>query len=438
MQFLGFCFRAPIVQRALAFIVFTLVGSISVAQSISPTNSDFDALYEEAQAAMSAGDRVRAVSLLERVIQINPQSAGALLDLALLHCELGEAGAADQRFSELEQRYTLPESIRSLIQFRRQMGCLAQPKQANYQFQAQLTRGLVSNVNAAPLSSIVQIGSGERAIFLELTERNRPTADRFSAFGFQSIGPVASDENAKWLVFVDSRQYETRSDLNLTNLILGYAKPAPLSFGMLDDVNWSASLGRVLLGERGFERSYRLAADAWSLKQQTLNHSTNRARWGLGSAVSLNRYDQDSRFNSQRIELLARAEVLPFRSFGISGYGGPILDLSTDGRPGGDRRGAVLGAELNWALPVGRAIFSSQAQTLTDADVFNEVFFPGVERLNRRFFSTLRYEAALPELHPRLPRLVLFGQGARERSIDRLSIFSFKNQILMFGIRGVW
>jgi hypothetical protein len=158
----------------------------------------------------------------------------------------------------------------------------------------------------------------------------------------------------------------------------------------------------------------------------------------LGSAVSLNRYDQDSRFNSQRIELLARAEVLPFRSFGISGYGGPILDLSTDGRPGGDRRGAVLGAELNWVLPVGRAAFSAHAQTLTDADVFNEVFFPGLERLNRRFFSTLRYEAALPELHPQFPRLVLFGQGARERSIDRLSIFSFKNQILMFGIRGVW
>ncbi len=150
MRFLGFRFRAPIVQRAVAFVIFTLVGSISVAQSISPTNSDFDALYEEAQAAMSAGDRVRAISLMERVIQLNPQSAGALLDLALLYCELGEAGASDQWFSELERRYTLPESIKFLIQFRRQMGCLAQPKQANYQFQAQLTRGLVSNVNAAP------------------------------------------------------------------------------------------------------------------------------------------------------------------------------------------------------------------------------------------------------------------------------------------------
>jgi len=284
----------------------------------------------------------------------------------------------------------------------------------------------------------VQIGSGERAIFLELTERNRPTSDRFTAFGFQSIGPFASDQNAKWLVFVDSRQYEMRSDLNLTNLILGYAKPAPFTLGALADVNWSASLGRVLLGERGFERSYRLTAEAWSVKQQALNHSTNRARWGLGSALSLNRYDQDARFNSQRIELLARAEVLPFRSFGISGYAGPILDLSTDGRPGGDRRGAIVGTELNWVLPVGRATFSSHAQALTDAEVFNEVFFPGVERLNRRFFSTFRYEAALPELHPQQPSTVIFGQAARERSIDRLSIFSFKNHILMFGIRGIW
>jgi len=434
LRFLGFCSRAPIVQRFLIFAICAFACSISAAQSL-PTNSDFDVLYEEAQAAMSAGDRSRAVNLLERVVQLNPQSAGALLDLALLHCELGDTGAAYQRFSELERRFALPESIESLIRFRRELGCLAQ---TNYQFQAQLTKGSVSNVNAAPLSSIVQIGSGERAIFLELTERNRPTSDRFTAFGFQSVGPAASDPNAKWLVFVDSRHYETRSDLNLTNLILGYARPAPFTLGRLTDVSWSASLGRVLLGERGFERSYRFAADAWSLKQSALNHATNRARWGLGSAVSLNRYDQDSRFNSQRIELLARAEVLPFRSLGISGYAGSIWDLSTDGRPGGDRRGAIVGTELNWVLPVGRATFSSHAQALTDADVFNEVFFPGIERLNRRFFSTLRYEAALPELHPQQPRMILFGQAARERSIDRLSIFSFKNQLLMVGIRGVW
>ncbi|NBO83391.1 MAG: tetratricopeptide repeat protein, partial [Betaproteobacteria bacterium] len=71
------------VQRLFVFIGCALAWSISTAQSL-PSSSDFDVLYEEAQAAMSAGDRSRAVNLLERVVQLNPQSAGALLDLALL------------------------------------------------------------------------------------------------------------------------------------------------------------------------------------------------------------------------------------------------------------------------------------------------------------------------------------------------------------------
>lgn len=426
-------------MRALCFSLLFAVVGVSYSQGQSPTPqksvSDYDSLYEQAQIAISVGDRDRAVGLLEQVIKLNPRSAGALLDLALLHCELGESKEALERFIELERRFELPESIQSLITFRRQLGCA---NSVDVQYQAQITTGRVSNVNAAPISPIVQIGSGARTTFLELTERNRPTSDRFMGFGLQATGPVNFNNVGRWIALLDSRRYDTRNDFDLTNLVLGYAHPADINFGIFNHLNSMVSYGRVFLGERRFESALRFGADAWTLSHQAFSNSVTRARFGLGALLSVNRYDQDIRFDGHRLELLIRGEAILGSRFLFTSYVGPVLDQAVRDRPGGDRSGAVLGVEASYISPFGRTVVGFHGQQLQDQAVFNEIFFPEIERRNRRFFSTLRHEILVPDLGLGVSRLVVFGQVAKERSIDRLSIFSFKNHTLMAGIRGFW
>lgn len=101
-------------------------------------------IYQEAMEALAEGRRTDASELLRRLVA-NPQQAGALLDLALTQCGLGNADEAERLFAMLETRVQLKPDMMILIAETREAGC--RPWKPASTTTLTVGRGIDQNVN---------------------------------------------------------------------------------------------------------------------------------------------------------------------------------------------------------------------------------------------------------------------------------------------------
>jgi hypothetical protein len=93
-----------------------------------------------------------------------------------------------------------------------------------------------------------------------------------------------------------------------------------------------------------------------------------------------------------------------------------------------------LTAEGLYKSRFGETTVLLSAQQLRDQASYNDLFFPNVKRNARRFFATARHEVSVANFGNFPHGLHLFLQGTLDKSDDKISIFSVKNQILISGI----
>ena len=100
---------------ARRLIRFFLGFSFLSVLSIAVAGDRDDEAYEQAQAAIKAENWQDAIARLEAIRHEYPQHAGALVDLAILYCNIGNAAKTDAALDTLEGVFELPSALAPLI-----------------------------------------------------------------------------------------------------------------------------------------------------------------------------------------------------------------------------------------------------------------------------------------------------------------------------------
>jgi tetratricopeptide (TPR) repeat protein len=80
-------------------------------------------LQTQAQVETDNGHSQRALALLNELVDRDPRRAGALLDAAVLYCQLGERDLSLETLARIEKGDAVPPAIQKLITFYKNSGC---------------------------------------------------------------------------------------------------------------------------------------------------------------------------------------------------------------------------------------------------------------------------------------------------------------------------
>lgn len=417
-------------------VFFALTFVFSGTEAKAATDRRYDLVYERALYAIAQGDRDLATQLLKEVVQLNPDSAGAWFDLALIYCDSGRSELAEETFALLERRFQLPVLIQQTVNDRRRSGCGAASR-FDYQMTYQVAAGTASNANIAPSSPLVQIGSGTGALILELSEKFRPRTDNFLDLGFQIQGP-RSDEKNKLLLLMSTRRHTELTDYDFTNVLGVYSRTTSFNAKGEPAIVLTAMASQSTLARQPFDQTGRLAVDGWIKFGQSTFDNQTPSRLGFGLLATANHYDKDPEYNALRVEALFRQEAALSKYWTMQSQIGPIADQALNQRPGGDRRGWSGALEFQWNQHFSRLSMGFSGQATKDAAPYSAVFFPGVTRQTRRLIATARYEVNSQTLNIGIAGSRLFIQTTADDLSDSISIFSYKNHILTLGFIKIW
>ena len=156
-----------------------LIGVSLCGQALAATGS-VENLYQDALRAVSERRVKDAKAILSQLIEIEPQHAGAWLDLAIIQCELGNANEAETLFDTIVKKFSPAPAILEVIAKHREQGCqLNRNEQINSHLSVLLDRGFDSNVNQGASNPNFSLGSGATQITLPLLPEYLPKKDQF-------------------------------------------------------------------------------------------------------------------------------------------------------------------------------------------------------------------------------------------------------------------
>ena len=296
---------------------------------VSAHAADIDELlYQEALAAVAAGDQTRAVEMLETLVERQPRHAGAWLDLALLFCDLGDGARAQEIFARIESDFDPSPVIRKLIALQRGRGCRAPEKPLTWT--AGWQAGYDSNVNFGASSNQVILETSAGPTVAELAADSLPRADSFNDDWVEGFW----HDGAQSLRFsLQARQYEQMKtfDTRVMALTGEQAWSADAVDGILRLQGVRAWLGDAAFLDAVTATAVVVGRDEW--------HGVHPA---VDLAVSQNRFPAAPSFDAQvwnlRPGLTNETADYSWRANLVA-----TGDLAQDARPGGDRYG--LGAE---------------------------------------------------------------------------------------------
>jgi len=296
-------------------------------------------MYQEAMEALAEGRRNDASAILRRLVA-NPQQAGALLDLALTQCGLGNADEAERLFAMLETRVQLKPDMLILIAETREAGC--KPWKPAATTTLTVGRGIDQNVNQGASVSSLVVDAGV-PVELPLLPDFLPHHDQYSLLGMEHMRELTPNGSIAYL------QYQWRRNDSLrqydTAVLFGGVE---LPWRVLrTTVRTSVNLGAVKLGGRLYQRQGQLQARV--SPQIPLPANTQLS---LIASASWYDYPTLTHFNSATLE--GRA-LLSYRDGPwYAGVSAALLDdRAHTGRPGGDRHGNYASLLVRRALPAG-------------------------------------------------------------------------------------
>lgn len=296
-------------------------------------------LYQEAMEALAEGRRSDASNILRRLV-VDPRQAGALLDLALTQCGLGDADEAERLFAMLETRVKLSPDMMILIAETREAGC--RPWKPASTTSLTVGRGIDQNVNQGASVASLTIGGGVPDV-LTLLPEFLPRHDQYSMAGMDHMRELTPNGSIAYAQY-QLRKNDSLHQYDTTALFAGAEMPWRV---LRTTVRTSLNLGAVTLGGRLYQRQGQLQArlaPPVPLPARTQLNLIGSATW--------NAYPTLTNFNSVTLE--GRA-LLSYRDGPLSASANAALmdEHAHSGRPGGDRHGNYLGLLARRTLPAG-------------------------------------------------------------------------------------
>lgn len=389
-----------------------------VAARVAPPADPDDAAYREALRLLDAGKTEEATRLLQSFVGRQPRHAGAWLDLAISHCELGNAAEAERLFTEVEQRFDPPPGILDAIAHYRANGC-RKPATRGGAWLLAATRGHDDNVNQGASNPRFAIGTGSEQVDYELSPAFLPRADDFTQLSASYLRPLGND-GTHAIAQVYSRWHDRERDLDTTSLLGAIEHTWTPGAWRL---RGTAALGVVTLDRTLYQRQQQLQAritPPLALPQDV--------EFALSANASRVNYPTRPMYDGTTLEL-----------GGILGHRGKrsltqatltrLRDDSGAGRPGGDREGWY--GSLQWYGEVAERI-SLEAGISHQHWRSDDIYSAGlIEARRRQNTSTLR-AAGLWQWRPDMS-VVLEWRGTFNR--ENISLFQYNSRALQLSLR---
>jgi hypothetical protein len=374
-------------------------------------------LYLEAMKSIAEGRMQDADDTLSRMIDQEPQHAGAWLDLAIIQCELGHAQEAERLFHVIESRFAPPPGIMEVIASHRATGCKSH--YVRNKVALLLGRGFDSNVNQGASSPYFSLGSGDSLHVLDLLPQYLPQHDQYTLLSASYIRDL---DQRGTLVFTQfqARANDTLARYNTMSLLAGLDKP--WRFGDWG-VHTVGSAGVLTLGNEQYQRQLQFQAKA-TLPITLPEHFQINTLAGL----SYTQYPTLQNFDSVTDELgaqLAYQDRKTAAQFNL----GLLFDHGDAAYLGGTRRGWQSSALVNTRL--GENLNAEFGWTLQNWDSQSS-YSPGLIDQARKQ-DTQIYRAGL--VIPLRANTSLQVEWRRVHNNENISLFEYRGQLLQLSLK---
>lgn len=369
-------------------------------------------LYLDAMNSLSEGKADEASDALNRMIEQEPQHAGAWLDLAIIQCELGRAAEAERLFREIERRFSPPPGIQEVINSHRLKGCKGWQPQSHWSIQ--VGRGYDNNVNQGASNPNFSIGSGSSRIDLQLLPEFLPQHDQYTLVAGEYVRDLTPNGSSGFIQ-LRARDNDSLSRYNTTSLRFG--AEVPWSVG-----NWRVrglgSIGLITLGSELYQKQAQIHA-----RITTPLTLPERFRFNVLTGVTRVQYTTLTNYDSNTVEL---SGLLTYqgRSSQVQTSLGYVTDRGASARLGGNRDGwyASVQAQRRLADRLTGELGWSYQRWLSSSP-----YSPGlIDQIRRQNTHLLR--AAL--IVPVKPQQSLQIELRQVRNNENISIFQYNSHLL--------
>jgi hypothetical protein len=379
----------------------------------SEVASEVESTYLQAVRLMTQSRFAEARVAFERVLELEPQYAGAWLDLASTHCELGNAAEAERLFHEVEVRFAPSPGILGIIAAQRSKGCL--PWKPKSQRSFTVTRAADSNINQGASNPIFVSGGLE----YNLSGEYLPKRDRYTQLAFD-YSLELNRQGAMALLQLRARQHDNASEQD-TQAVLAGAERVD-QFG--DWAMRSLVTGSVVtLGGQQYQRQGQL--QSWIAPPIPVPEHTNLL---LSAAIGHNEYANRTKFDANTAEagVLVSYRGPRHQAAFSSGW---LSDRGEAGRLGGNRHGWYASAQLQprWFSEVGTE-FGWTRQDWRGETVYSPGLIDAV-----RVQSTRQFRAALNWIVAPQHNVLLEWRHVQNK--ENVSLFQYNSQSLQLSWR---
>lgn len=223
--------------------------------------AEFD--YLLGVAALEAGQYALALESLERVVLVNPQHAGAWLDLALAHYRLGDYEAARLMMRHVQDHFSPTPALSSQLN-RLQQQLKWAPYTRDWLIELSTHLGYVKNANAGLNNLTFSLTPlGGLPISVKADERQSARADaavlvRANAYRLVNHQGGAYSE---WLVSAGTRQYKTEHQYSVSDVGAMWLYSQPWK-----GLEWQAgpSVREIVVGGRSIGEIYGAQTSLWN------------------------------------------------------------------------------------------------------------------------------------------------------------------------------
>ncbi|TFW30245.1 tetratricopeptide repeat protein [Massilia arenosa] len=295
-------------------------------------------LYLKAVQLMGEGKLEEARAALEHLIELEPQHAGAWLDLAISQCSLGHAVEAERLFREIEVRFAPSVGILEVINTNRQTGCRGwQPRSF---WGAVLTRGFDDNVNQGASNPVFVIGSGSNQVEQTLSPDYLPQSDGYAQLALDFTREL-SQKGTLAFAQVRARRYDSLRAQDTAAVLAGVLRPFTIG-------NWGArasgSVSAVTLGGKMYQ-SQALVQGQLAPPFKLPGQFDFALSGALGHVQYVSRHAFDADNGEAGVMLQRRGEGQQLQ-LGL----GRMADRGATARLGGNRHGWYGSALYQWRI----------------------------------------------------------------------------------------
>lgn len=366
----------------------------------------FDALHAEANSrendpayfnlvgalALKLRDYPRAAVAFERVVLMQPDNAGAWMDLAIASAEGGQEAEAGNYFDHIESSFAPSPGIRAVIAAYRVRMTQTVTAPHGWKLQTEVFAGGDSNANSGLQNRSIPLTVGADRIELPLDATYRAHLDQFyqtsASLNFKQpleANLIEFSANAKY------RNYRQEHDYSTLEVSLGAGMRHTTPVG---DFGIVLNATHLSLGGKSLVRTSRATAQ--------FEHDMNNCRVGVGGESERRRYisyetlDANIAWVQAGLSCGWKMAKLPLQTTLLKRTG---VDMPVSQRPGGETRLsewiAQVVAPLVWGI---YGQFSYAAAKARDRDGYSPLLEQNAARLIDRHSLRVALTRSLPAL----------------------------------------